>query len=114
MGKKLIDLSLPEWVFWEGYTHEGKTLGDRTVIEHVRSATVMEIFDRDHDNVLLKPDVLTFKFINEGIGRERLLVALHYSLTLDKDADREALLVIMKRCAMWYCDYCDWEDSLDL
>lgn len=36
-----IDLNLPEWVFWDARSHEGELLGDRTIIEHVRSATVI-------------------------------------------------------------------------
>lgn len=107
---KRIELALPEWVFWDAHSHEGNLLGDRTIIEHVRSASVFEVFDRDFDVFGLEPDVLTFRFKNKGARDERLLIALHHSCTLDPVEDREILLDIMKRCAMWYCDYCDWED----
>ena len=106
-----IDLTLPEWVFWDAHSHQGDLLCDRTIIEHVRSASVIEIFDRDFDDIHLNPDVLKFKFINEGQRKERLLAVLHHSCTLDPVADREMLLAIMKKCAIWYCDYCDWEDK---
>lgn len=46
---KQIELNLPEWVFWDAHSHEGNLLGDRTIIEHVRSASVFEVFDRDFD-----------------------------------------------------------------
>lgn len=36
---KEINLSLPEWVFWDAHSHEGNLLGDRTIVEHVRSAS---------------------------------------------------------------------------
>lgn len=110
---KQIELNLPEWVFWDAHSHEGNLLGDRTIIEHVRSASIFEVFDRDFDLIGLNPNVLTFKFKNEGSRTERLLMALHHSCTLDPVEDREMLLGIMKKCAVWYCNYCDWEDAQD-
>lgn len=110
---KQIELNLPEWVFWDAHSHEGNLLGDRTIIEHVRSASVFEVFDRDFDAIGLNPNVLTFKFKNKGVRSERLLLALHHSCTLDPVEDREMLLGIMKKCAVWYCNYCDWEDAQD-
>ncbi|MCD8176727.1 MAG: hypothetical protein LUE98_04605 [Tannerellaceae bacterium] len=55
---KMIDLTLPEWLFLDGNTHEGRTLGNRTVILHVRSATVIEIFDRENEVFKLRGDNL--------------------------------------------------------
>lgn len=107
-----VDLTLPEWVFWDSHSHEGNFLGDRTVIEHVRSASVIEIFDRDFDKISLNPNVLSLRFKNEGERTERLLAVLHHSCTLDPVEDRTMLLSIMKKCAIWYCSYCDWEDTL--
>lgn len=108
-----IELTLPEWVFWDAHSHDGNPLGNRTIIEHVRSASVFEIFDRDFEILGLNPDVLTFKFRNNGLREEKLLLALHHSCTLDSgdQYERGKLLDIMKRCAIWYCDYCDWEDN---
>lgn len=111
---KLVNLNLPEWVFWDAHSHEGDKLKDRTVIEHVRSASVFEIFDRDIDTFRLNPEVLTFRFKNEGLRVERLLIALHHSCTLDPVSDRKKLMDIMKQCAIWYCDYCDWEDKNEM
>lgn len=109
-----VEFNLPEWVFWDAHSHEGNLLGDRTIIEHVRSASVFEIFDRDFDCIQLKQRVLAFKFKNEGERMERLLIVLHHSCTLDPVEDKNMLLEIMKKCAIWYCSYCDWEDSLEL
>ena len=95
------------------HSDEGNLLGDRTIIEHVRSASVFEVFDRDFYAIGLNPNVLTFKLKNEGSRTESLLMALHHSCTLDPVEDREMLLGILKKCAVWYCNYCDWEDSQD-
>lgn len=110
---KLIELNLPEWVFLDSETHEGNPLGTRTIVEHVPTGTVLEIFDRDFDTFGLKPDVLTFNFKNNGLRIERMLIALHRSFVLDQKDDRAELLALMKRCAVWYCDYCDWLDRQD-
>lgn len=110
---KIVELSLPEFAFIEGSGHENPNILDgRNVIFHVRSASVMEVFERN--NVQLNPDVLTHEFINTNqLGiKERMVIALHYSATLDKGSDREMLLKnVLKPAAKWYCDYCDWEDK---
>lgn len=108
---KNINLSLPEWVFWDANSHEGNLLGTRTIVEHVRSASVFEIFDREFDTFGINPDVLVFKFKNKGLRIESLLIALHHSCTLDSVDERDMLIRIMKKCAIWYCDYCDWVDK---
>jgi len=107
------ELNLPEWAFLDANSHLGDQLKDRTVILHVRSATIIEIFDRSFEQFNLKEDVITFKFknVNNGI-EERLLAAVHYSAVLDVKTDREFIINnIVKSCAMWYCEYCDWEDN---
>lgn len=41
-----------------------------------------------------------------------MVATLHYSSTLDKDADREMIIKgIMKHAAQWYCEYAKWEDE---
>lgn len=110
--EKIVHLALPEFAFVEGSGHENPNmLEGRDVILHVRSASVMEVFERE--NTRLNPDTLTHEFINTNqLGaKEYMVIALHYSATLDKDADREMLLQdVLKPAARWYCDYCDWED----
>ena len=56
--KKVVNLALPEFAFVEGSGHENPNiLEGRDVILHVRSASVMEVFERE--NVRLNPAVLT-------------------------------------------------------
>ena len=106
------ELTLPEWAFLDAHSHLGDELKGRTVILHVRSATVIEIFDRDNDKYNLKEGVLALKFNNEFIGKERLIAIVHCSATLSVGSDAEYIREnILKPCAMWYCDCCDWEDD---
>lgn len=108
------NLTLPEFAFVEGSWHEvgGDPLQGRTVILHVRSASVIEILERD--NVVLNDDVLTLKFYYENRFdvKEHMVAVLHYCATLDAKADRVMIKEeIMKPAARWYCDYCTWEDN---
>lgn len=104
---EIVNLTLPEWAFLDARSHEGEPLGNRTVINHVRSASIIEIFDRDIDKFALKEEVLTFKFKSVRTG-ERLMAALHYSASVN---DEQMLKEILRKCAIWYCDYMDWEDE---
>lgn len=110
--KELIELNLPEWAFLDAHSHLGNPLGNRTLILHVRSATVIEIFDLDYDKFNLKEGVLSFKFNNIGVRKERLIAVVHYCAKLNIRADAEYIIEnILKPCAQWYCLYCDWEDK---
>jgi len=113
MGKYLTELTLPEFAFVEGSEHEkNNTLSGRTVILHVRSASVIEIFERS--DAFINEDVLTYKFsyTNKFGVKEQMTAALHYCATLDKEKDRELIKSsIMRPAAQWYCDYCTWEDN---
>lgn len=100
----MIELTLPEWAFLDAHSHLGNQLNRRTVILHIRSMTVIEIFDND---VLLNEDVLQVSFRNTNTG-ERLTAALHLSTTIES---KDMLVDILRKCASWYCDYCDWEDK---
>lgn len=105
------ELTLPAFAFVESSGHDGDTLAGRNVILHVRSASVVEVFERD--KVSLNPEALSFNFVNNnsfGV-KERLTIVLHYSATLDT-ADREMIInEILIPAARWFCDYCDWEDK---
>lgn len=110
---KTVNLTLPEFGFVDSAGHEKPDmLEGRNVILHIRSMSIMEVFDRS--DVHLNEDVLRFEFYNKnqyGI-KEPMVIALHLSTTLDKYADREALIEkVLKPAAKWYCDYCDWEDD---
>ncbi len=113
IGKnRTINLTLPEFAFVEGAGHERPNLlKGRNVILHIRSASIMEVFDRD--SVHLNGDTLRFEFTNKNqFGfDEPMVIALHYSATLDEELDRSMLISrVLKPAAKWYCDYCDWED----
>lgn len=111
--KKLVELKLPEFAFVEGSMHENPDiLKGRDVILHVRSASIVEILERD--NVILKDGVVKHNFANAnkyGI-REKLVAVLHFSATFDAEDDREEIIEkVLKPVAKWYCDYADWEDE---
>lgn len=111
--KKLVELKLPEFAFVEGSMHENPDiLKGRDVILHVRSASIVEILERD--NVILKDGVVKHNFANAnkyGI-REKLVAVLHFSATFDAEDDREEIIEkVLKPAAKWYCDYADWEDE---
>ena len=114
--KKLIQLTLPEFAFVEGSWHEpgGDPLEGRTVILHVRSATVIEVMPIE--NFLGgESNVISYRFthFNENsLISEDCMMLLHYSATLDKDLDRDMIInEVMRPAATWYSDYCDWEDK---
>jgi hypothetical protein len=107
------EYNLPEWAFLDAHSHLGNGLGSRTVILHTRSASVIEIIDRDHDEFFPSHHVLKFNFkYIMPLEVQRLSAVLHYCATLDKGGDREYIKnEILKPCAIWYCEYCKWEDN---
>jgi hypothetical protein len=107
--KKRIELNLPEWAFLDCNTHLGNELGNRTVILHVRSASVIEIFDIDREVLYLDKGAVSFAFKN--YAGESLIAVLHYCTTLDKDTDRGMIVEqVLIPCAEFYADYTEWED----
>lgn len=112
MPQKLTQLTLPAFAFVECSGHEENLLEGRTVILHVRSASIVEIFERS--NVSLNDDVLRLKFTytNRFGIKEELVSALHYTATLDPLLEAELIKnEILIPAAQWYCDYCEWEDK---
>lgn len=107
------EYTLPEWAFLDALSHLGNPLESRTVINHIRSASVIEIIDRDKDGFIPVESVVmyNFKYISPA-GSERLSAILHYCATLDKNTDKDFIInEILRPCAIWYCDYCAWEDN---
>lgn len=110
---KLVNLTLPPFAFIESGGHEEENLLEgRTIIMHIRSSSILEIFDED--SVMLNDDVVKLKFTytnRYGID-ERMVMALHYCATLDAISDRKLIIEeVMKPAARWYADYCGWEDK---
>ena len=108
----MTNLTLPPFAFVEGGGHDGDLLNGRTVILHVRSASVIEIFD--NSDVVLNEGVISYKFgyINRYGIKEKMVAALHYCATLDVKDDRHTVIdEILAPAAQWYREYCDWEDN---
>ena len=109
---KSVKLTLPSWAFLDAHDGSIDHLSGRTVILHIRSSSVIEIFNEN--DVALNEDILScrFYYINKLGVRENMVAALHYCTTLDKDLDRKLIKnEILKPCAIWYCDYCTREDD---
>jgi hypothetical protein len=102
----IVKLTLPEFAFVAGAENDNDELRGRTVILHVHTATVMEVFESS--DVCLNVDALHYDYVRHTpYFDEALTIALHYSATLD---DEEDIFKVMKKAAQWYNDYCDWED----
>lgn len=115
-NRRLVELTLPAFAFVEGSWHEqgGDPLKGRTVILHVRSASIVEVLPRESylggEEGVLK---YNFTHFNEDtLMGEDYVMLLHYSATLDKELDRQLVIdEVMKPASKWYCDYCNWEDK---
>ena len=108
MKMKAIKLTLPAFAFLDGNSPKGDTLEERTVILHVRSASVLEFF---HDEVLLKEGVISkqFSYINRYGIEELITCAVHYSPLVE---EKELILSeIVEPAIEWYKQYLDWEDN---
>lgn len=107
---EIRDVNLPEWAWLNGGDHErgGDPLFGRDVIQHVRSATTIEIFEED--KFVPAPGVKTYKFgytsIHTGIP-ERFVAAVHAHPLVD---DPEMLDDIVHKCIAWYTEYMMFED----
>lgn len=102
---KKTELTLPEWAFLDAHSHLGDQLEGRDVILHVRTNTILEVFDQNL--VSLNPEIKMFRFKHKnhfGIIEPKIITVL-YTFAPD-DIDE-----IMKKAAIWYCDYLDWTDT---
>ena len=112
MNSKLVNLTLPAFAFVEGSGHEKNVLEGRNVILHTRSASIVEILEKNDTFFLEGVLTYNFSYLNSLGIKEKLVAALHYSATLDRVADRELLInEVLKPAAKWFCDYCTWEDN---
>lgn len=106
---QIKNLTLPEFIFLHGSEHEpgGNPTAGRTLILHVRTATVLELFDRDDDEYSFAPETVTFDFDHKnGFGlTEHFVFAVHYTFRPDTISE------IFEMAAKWYSDYCAWEDQ---
>lgn len=101
---KPTELTLPEFAFIDGSEHEENILKGRTVFIHIRTSTMLELFDKD-DAFILNDTVHQYEFehINIYGDVERLVIAAHFTFADD-------LHEVFEKAAEWYRDYCNWED----
>lgn len=110
---KFTEYTLPEYVFLDGSSHEGDKLEGRTVMQHVRSATILEVFDLAElkAHAFTKP-TYEFEYKNRFGVVEKHMFVVHWSLITELgDPDPEMLDNILESCAQWYCAYLAWEDG---
>lgn len=107
---KIIELSLPEFAWIDGGSHEkgGNPLENRMIVLHVRSASVIEFFERG--DFVPNGDVITYDFTHKTIAdiTERYVAVLHYCAAT---TDRQIIDEILKSASAWYLKYLDWEDA---
>ncbi|NJK95089.1 MAG: hypothetical protein HC905_09425 [Bacteroidales bacterium] len=102
-----LNFTLPEFCFLDGNSHLGNTLEGRTVIQHIRSYTVIEaIALEDVKELHLNCQTFEFDYKNRFGTSEKHIFALHF--TMD---EKENIPEVFEKCRKWYCDYMTWEDS---
>jgi hypothetical protein len=110
MKMMLTHLVLPEFVLFDGNSHEGDSLEYRTVIYHVRTNTVIEaIAIEDIKEYKLKVDscqIHEFEYHNSQGVIENHLFVLHFSFAEDSQ-----LADIFAKAESWYKKYLSWEDK---
>ncbi len=104
---KMINYTLPEFVFLDGHSHFGDALESRTVLMHVRSCTVLEVVAIDDVFTSnFNTSIHEFKYKNCKGFTENHLFALHFTMEEDDN-----LPTIFEKCEKWYNDYLKWEDE---
>lgn len=104
---QIIDFTLPEWVFLDGTSHTGNGLAGRTVIQHIRTHTIIEAVCLDEFDVT-HFDGLQLRFKHMGLNdvEENHLLGLHFSRLEDEDE----IMEVLEKARDWYIDYMNWED----
>lgn len=102
-----MQLTLPEFVFLDGNSHEGDSLTGRTVLQHIRTYSIIEVFAAEEFKELhLNTETFEFTYKNKFGIAEKHIFALHFSLYETDD-----LPEIFEKCRAWYCNYLTWEDT---
>lgn len=107
---KLINFTLPDYCFLDGFSPDGNTLEDRTLIFDIKNSIIIEvlplndIFESNFERHILKKE---FEYTNlAGIKEQHLLFA--YLESADSFLNNQSIL---DKCWKWYCAYLDWEDK---
>ncbi len=108
MATKQINYILPEFVFLDGQSHLGNTLEERTVVMHVRTASLFEVIHMS--NVIIsefKARTWDIQYINPLLANiEDIKLLLHYT-----SAEDEQLEDVVMKLKEWYFEYLLWEDK---
>lgn len=104
---KHIEYTLPEFAFLDGSSAIGDTLEGRTIIQHIRSYTVVEAIALE-DIALsdFTQPIHQFTHYNALGMQENHMLVLHFSMS-----DESELSDIFEKISIWYCDYMTWEDK---
>lgn len=107
--RKAIDLSLPP-VAW---LSNDEKLAGRNVLLHVRSASVVEILERDF--ALLKTDTIAKEFVYTNIYGvdEPMVAALHFAPLLTDCSPEEISELVLNPVIEYYKKECDKMDRAD-
>ena len=104
---KEVNFNLPEFCFLEGHSHNGDSLKDRTVIQHIRSYSIFELIDLQETlEFNIRNKSYNFEYTNPLGVIEKFILVLHFSLAEDEELD-----AIFKKTSRWYCKYMSWEDG---
>lgn len=108
MATKFVNFTLPEFVFLDGQGPNGDTLEGRTVVQHIRSSTIIEFFDFN--------ELLISEFHQEYKQRFDYknsfgLVEKHLAVMWLSNLDFEDIEDMLEKTIEWYKTYLDWEDG---
>jgi|SRR5574344_550529 hypothetical protein len=101
--EELIELTLPPIVFLNGDNGNEDTLSGRVVLLHVRTASVVEIFESD--KAFLAHDVSTFNFHYKDSIYKSYVAAAHYVNAKDRGYDKDLAFHVFMDCAIFYVEY---------
>lgn len=110
---ELINYTLPEFCFLDANSHEGNALEDRTVIQHIRTYTIMEVVALDEiEHYNFNTPMHEFTYRNSlGITEQHMLF-VHFSLVWEMGMPlNDELKEVFEKTVQWYCDYLTWEDQ---
>ncbi len=110
---ELQNFTLPEFCFLDARSHLGDELEDRTVIQHIRTYTIIEAVALDEIKMFdFTNPTFKFDYINSfGIIEKHMLI-VHFSQVWENPLPvSEELISVFQKTADWYCSYLDWEDQ---